>query len=66
MTITSPPSPARDRDPIDDYRIQPDPGQLTRPVTHHVLDTVRVVMLLILAAVSLALFWVVATLLGIL
>jgi hypothetical protein len=66
MTITSPPHVTSDREPIDDYHIQPDPGQLTKPVTHHVLDTLRVIMLIILAAVSLTLFWVVATLLGVL
>jgi hypothetical protein len=54
-----------DRERLDDYRIQPDPGQLTRPVTHHVLDTARVLMLIVLAVLSFALFWVAATLLGI-
>ena len=66
MAITSPPPATGDREPIDDYHVQPDPGQLTRPVTHHVLDTFRILLLIILAAVSLALFWVVATLLGVL
>ncbi len=66
MTITSPPPETSDRAPIDDYRVQPDPGQLTRPVTHHVLGAMRGLLLIILAALSFALFWVVATLLGIL
>lgn len=66
MTITSPPPQTSDREPIDDYHIQADPGQLTRPVTHHVLDMLKILFLIILAAVSLALFWVVATLLRVL
>lgn len=67
MTITNPPPPeSSDREPIDDYRIQPDPGQLTQPVTHHALGVLNVILLIILAVVSFALFWVVATLLGVL
>ncbi len=67
MTITSPHSPQNsDGEPIDDYRVQPDPGQFTEPATHHVLGVLNVILLIVLAVVSFALFWVVATLLGIL
>jgi len=64
MAITTPPQ-AADREPIDDYRIQPDPGQLIQPVTHHVLGVVNGLLLIVVAIVSFALFWLVATLLGI-
>jgi hypothetical protein len=65
MTISSPPPETSDREPIDDYHIQPDPGRLTQPVHHHVLGALNVILLIILATVSFALFWVVATLLRI-
>jgi hypothetical protein len=61
MAITSPP-PVADREPIDDYHVQSDPGQLTRPSTHHVLSTMNGLMLIIISVLSFALFWVVATL----
>ena len=64
MANTTQPPPA-EREPIDDYRVQPDPGQLTQPVTHHVLGVLNGLMLIVLAVVSFALFWVTATLLGI-
>ena len=66
MAITDPPPPrTTDREPIDDYHVQGDPGQLTQPVTHHILGVVNGLMLIVLAVVSFALFWVVATLLGV-
>ena len=65
MAITEPPPRTRDREPIDDYHVQGDPGQLTQPVTHHILGVVNGLLLIILAVVSFALFWVVATLLGV-
>ena len=64
MPITTPP-PEADREPIDDYHVQPDPGQLTQPVTHHVLSAMNGLLLILIAVVSFALFWVVATLLGV-
>lgn len=70
MTITPPPE-AREtrtseREPIDDYHIQPDPGQLQRPATHHLLGALNAILLIFIAAVSFALFWVAATMLGVL
>jgi hypothetical protein len=53
-----------DREPIDDYHVQPHVGEFTRPATHHVLAVINGLLLIILAAVSFALFWIVATLLG--
>jgi hypothetical protein len=50
--------------PIDDYNVQRHVGEATQPTTHHILATVNALLLLVLAAVSFALFWVVATLLG--
>lgn len=64
MATTSPP-PEAEREPIDDYHVQRDPGELTRPVTHHVLGVINGLLLIFLAVVSFALFWVVATLLGV-
>ncbi len=54
-----------DKQPIDDYRIDREVGGPGRPATHHILAVLNGLLLLILAAVSFALFWVVATLLGI-
>ncbi len=51
--------------PIDDYHVDRETGRVTRPVTHHLLALARGLLLIILATVSFALFWVVATLLGI-
>ena len=64
MALTTPP-PDAEREPIDDYHVQGDPGQLTQPVTHHVLGALNGIVLIFIAVVSFALFWVVATLLGI-
>ncbi len=63
MAITIGPGEA-DREPIDDYHVARDVGQPTRPATHHVLALVNGLLLIVLAAVSFALFWIVATLLG--
>lgn len=62
--MTIPPPPAG-RAPIDDYHVERDPGQQTRPVTHHLLAWLKGFLLIVLAALSFALFWVVATLLGV-
>ncbi len=64
MAITTPSDDAN-REPIDDYHIDRAIGQATQPAAHHVLALVNALLLIILAAVSFALFWVVATLLGI-
>jgi hypothetical protein len=49
---------------VDDYNVQRHVGEATQPASHHVLATVNALLLIILAAVSFALFWIVATLLG--
>jgi hypothetical protein len=64
MAISTPPR-EPDREPIDDYHVDRETGQLTRPATHHILAVANGLLLIILAAVSFALFWIVATLLGI-
>jgi hypothetical protein len=51
--------------PIDDYQVARDIGAATRPVTHHARNVATAVLLIIVAAVSFALFWVVGTLLGV-
>lgn len=69
MTITPPPEmpvAASEREPISDYQIQPDPGQPQRPATHHLMDAVKIILLIFIAAISFALFWIAATLLGVL
>jgi hypothetical protein len=63
MAITTPP-PDSNPEPIDDYRVDRHVGESTRPASHHVLAVVNALLLLLVAAVSLGLFWVVATLLG--
>ncbi len=55
-----------DRDPIDDYHVAGGAGEVTRPATHNVVAVLNALLLIVLAAVSFALFWVVATLLGLL
>ncbi len=62
MTLTMGPG---EREPIDDYHVDRGVGEATKPVTHHVLTVVNAVLLIVLAALSFALFWIVATLLGI-
>lgn len=49
---------------VDDYRVTGHVGERTRPVTHHVLSFLNILLLIILAATSFALFWVVMVLLG--
>jgi hypothetical protein len=51
--------------PVSDYRIDAGAGQNTRPASHHVLGALNFILVLILAAVSFALFWVVAIMLGV-
>jgi hypothetical protein len=63
MALTIPPG-EPDREPIDDYHVQPHVGEATRPARHHVIAVINGLLLIILAAVSFALFWIVATLLG--
>jgi hypothetical protein len=64
MALTTPPrEPAPE--PIDDYHVDRETGQMTRPATYHILAIANGLLLIILAAVSFALFWIVATLLGI-
>ena len=53
-----------EREPIDDYHVAPVAGGPSRPPTHHALSVINALLLIILAAVSFALFWLVATLLG--
>ena len=64
MAITNP-SREPNREPIDDYHVDRETGQTTRPTTHHILGVANGLLLILLAAVSFALFWIVATLLGI-
>ena len=64
MTITMPPREV-DGAPIDDYRVDRGAGQTTRPATHHILALMNGLLLISLAAISFALFWIVATLLGV-
>lgn len=54
-----------DREPIvDDYQIDRSIGQATRPASRRILAVINALLLIILAAVSFALFCVVAALLG--
>ncbi len=64
MAISTP-SREPDQVPVNDYHVDRETGQITRPATHRVLAIANGVLLVILAVVSFALFWVVATLLGI-
>ena len=53
-----------ERDPIDDYQVAQPVGEVARPATYHVVAVLNALLLIVLAAVSFALFWIVATLLG--
>ena len=53
-----------DMEPIDDYQVETGIGPEPRSASHHVLAVLNAFLLIILAALSLALFWVVATMLG--
>lgn len=60
-TIMPPP----DHDPvIDDYVIEREDERPAPPVSTQIIRVLRVVLVAILAAASLALFWIVATMLG--
>jgi hypothetical protein len=65
MMATTNPSREPDPEPINDYHVDREIGQTTRPATYHILAVANGLLLIILAAVSFALFWIVATLLGI-
>ena len=63
MAQTIRPEETRD-EPIDDYRVEPVVGQAAQPPAHYVFGALNALLLIVLAAASFALFWVVATLLG--
>ena len=51
--------------PIDDYHVDRETGRVTRPASHHLMGLAKGLLLVIMALSSFALFWVVASLLGI-
>jgi hypothetical protein len=64
MAITTQPS---DLEPenLDDYHVAGHVGETTRSAARHALSAVNGLLLIVMAAVSLALFWVVASMLNI-
>ena len=58
-------SPEPDPESVGDYKIDRDIGRTRRPAIDHILALANALLLLIITAVSFALFWIVATLLGI-
>ena len=60
MMAPASPSP----EPVDDYQIDRDLGRSRRSAIDHILALARGLLLLIIAALSFAVFWVTATLLG--
>lgn len=62
MALTSRPG-EPDQQPIDDYHVDRGVGETARLAAHHLVAVVNALLLIILAAVSFALFWIVATLL---
>jgi hypothetical protein len=56
-----------DADPakVDDYLVTQHAGERTRSAAHHAATTLNFVLLLVVAGLSFALFWVVATLIGV-
>jgi hypothetical protein len=57
------PPPARPAPPLDDYQVYRDSERVGPPVSVQLLRIARGVLLIVLAAISLALCWVVALLL---
>jgi hypothetical protein len=50
---------------LDDYHVAGHVGEMTRSAAHHTLSAINGLLLIVMAAVSLALFWVVASMLNI-
>ncbi len=61
MSLTTEPEISK----VDDYRVTGHVGERTRPVTHHLLSFLNILLLIVLAATSFALFWVVVIMLGV-
>lgn len=64
MALTTQPG-APGPEPIDDYHVERGVDEAARPISHHAVSVVNFVLLIVLAALSLALAWVVGTLLGV-
>ncbi|HEX3862136.1 MAG TPA: hypothetical protein VHY35_10635 [Stellaceae bacterium] len=65
MAITTPSSETDSAMKVDDYQVAGHVGEITRPATHHMLSFVHAVLIILLAAVSFGLFWVVMTIFGV-
>jgi hypothetical protein len=63
MAVTSS-TPGSEPDPLDHYHVEREAGRVSRPPSHHILAVFNGLLLIILAAASLALFWIVATFIG--
>jgi len=50
---------------VDDYHVAAPVGELTRSAANHAVSILNVLLVVVLAFVSFALFWVVARILGI-
>jgi hypothetical protein len=66
MSVTNqPPSPAADQGKVDDYHVMEHVGEFTRTAASHAGTALNVVLLVLVGILSLALFWVVATMIGV-
>jgi hypothetical protein len=63
----APPPPDQDRRGLsDDYLVEADEAQAGMPIALQLVRLARAVLLVVLAALSLALFWLVGTMIGVL
>jgi hypothetical protein len=66
MSVTNqPPGPGADQAKVDDYHVMEHVGEFTRSAAHHAGSVLNVILLVLVGVLSLALFWVVATMIGV-
>jgi hypothetical protein len=69
MSVTNQPpgpgaAPTANQGKVDDYNVVRHVGEFTRSAATHAASTLNVILVIFIGLVSLALFWVVATMIG--
>ena len=65
MSVTNEPPPSREQTRTNDYQVIHNVGEFTRSAAHHAGSVFNTLLMVVVVLASLALFWVVATMLGI-
>ncbi|MBV9829503.1 MAG: hypothetical protein JO001_28110 [Alphaproteobacteria bacterium] len=65
MSVTNQPSSRPEQQRANDYQIMHHVGEFTRSAAYHTGSVLGGLLMIIVAVASLALFWVVATMLGV-